>query len=132
MWEEGQIHQIERKTFPLYIGTPDHLWPEEVPVYLVDGANDLPFLELSDFAAVLGDFLSSKEGGLENGGLTVSVNEEENTVIYLRKNSTMAAFNFKEKQIAWTDYLAFSQAEGSLYMNMLRGFRLYNSEGLPG
>ncbi len=99
LWEDGQVHEIERKTFPLYIGSPDHLWPEEFPVYLVDGANDLSFLELNDFAALLGSFLSSKENGLENGGLTVSVNEEGTIVTYLRKNSTMAALTLPRSRL---------------------------------
>ena len=131
MWTEGQSHQIEKKDVPLYIGSPEHLWPEDFPVYLVDGAEDLAYLDLRDFVIVLESFLAKKTGGEEGSIITVMVDEENQTVSYIRNTGSLIAFSFAEKQIAWTDYLAFGQAEDGLYMNMLRGFKTADSEGNP-
>ena len=130
LWEDGQIHQVEKKTFPLYIGSPAAPYLEEFPVYLVDGMNDLAYLELNDFAAFLNKTLSDTSTA-EDGPITVTVDAENDTVTFVQKAGSMLAFSFKEKKIVWTDYLAFMQSEDALYMNMLRGFKTLNSEGQP-
>ena len=130
LWEDGKIHQIERKTFPLYVGSPAAPYLEDFPVYLVDGMNDLAYLDLRDFADFLNKSMSDT-GAAEDGPITVAVDAESDTVSFVQKAGGLLAFSFKEKKIVWTDYLAFMQSEDALYMNMLRGFKTLNSEGQP-
>ena len=130
LWEDGETHQIERKTFPLYAGSPEAPYLEDFPVYLVDGANDLAYLELRDFASFLNKTMSDTSKA-EDGPITVTVDAENETVSFVQKAGGMLAFSFQEKKIVWTDFLAFMQSEDDLYMNMLRGFKTLNSEGKP-
>ena len=130
LWEDGQIHRIERKTFPLYIVNPDEPFLEEFPVYLVDGVNDLAWLDLKDFADFLNMTMSETDKA-EDGPITMTVDEENNAVFFMHKKGGMLAFSFKEKKIVWTDYLSFMQSEDAQYMNMLRSFKTVNSEGQP-
>ena len=52
-WETGAEHQIVRKDFPFYLVTLEYLWPGEFPLYFADGMDDLPFMDLKDFAAFM-------------------------------------------------------------------------------
>ena len=46
---EPEAHQIERKTFPFYYSV-DQKRDEDFPLFFVDGADDLPYVDLNDWA----------------------------------------------------------------------------------
>ena len=52
-WETGAEHQLVRKDFPFYLGGLDESWSGGFPLYFADGADDLPFMDLNDFAAFM-------------------------------------------------------------------------------
>ena len=130
LWEEGQTHEIERKTFTLYVGTPDSTWRDEFPLYFVDGVQDLPYADLNEYAPLLGDMLANLAStGEEDDTITVTVKEEAGEVFYWRNAGNLIGFSFALGQIMWPDYYAFSQASDSLYLNLLRGFNTVNKAG---
>ena len=131
LWEEGNTHAIERKTLPAYVGSLENLWPEELPVYFIDGTADLPWMDLQEFAEFLGVMLSSREGG-EQSDIDVAVNDERGMVIWTRRDSDLVVFDFAEQQIHWTDYQGFSRQEGRPYLDILQNFRVDDGNGQTG
>jgi hypothetical protein len=53
LWETGAEHQIVQKNYSFYLVTLENLWPGEFPLYFADGVDDLPFMDLKDFAAFM-------------------------------------------------------------------------------
>ena len=107
---EAAAPQIEMRTFPLYLCSPNEMWPEEFPLYFLDGVYDLPYVDLRDWAEVLNWYFPTKGGGLFDGyQVTVSIDEEHDLVMYDRENGSSALFHFDSGEISWTDYMGFMQ-----------------------
>ena len=132
LWKDGDTHTIEKKTMTMYINSLDSLWPEEFPVYFTDGAADLPWLDVRDYAGFLGVCLSAKEGKEEVSDIAVTVDEAQKTVAWQRRESDLVLFDFAQQQITWSDYQGFSRREGKPYMEILKDFTGVESEGKPG
>ena len=113
-------HQIEMKAVPLYLENPDTLWPEDFPVYFVDGVEDLPFVELNDWAKLI-EWHFTTNGGPQYAGYSIDVRvlEDENQVVFLRDNVSVMLFDFGEGTIMWSDYLEFLRGAQGPYMEML-------------
>ena len=48
------LHNIVTKTYPFYTGkTLDSILDQEFPLYFLDGVDDLPFVEIHDWAELL-------------------------------------------------------------------------------
>ena len=52
------VHQIETKAYPFYMGSKEDKWPEDFPLYFLDGVYDLPYVDLNDWARVLNKLYS--------------------------------------------------------------------------
>ena len=114
--EPAAAHQIEKKTFPFCNLFPkddkdaeDSKGAENVSLFFVDGADDLPFVELNDWAKLMTELMNQRYpvGGYQ---LTAEVQEEENKVILQRENenNTMVV-DFNQGTVSFWDYLAFIQ-----------------------
>ena len=114
--ERAEAHQIESKSFPFYLVSVANRIPDDFTLYFVDGAEDLPFVELSDWARLM-NFMKPLFGG-DAFQVTVEVKEAENKVILSRENAryTMEA-DFDKGTISFMDYVAFIQSADSAYMN---------------
>ena len=98
MWQDGEQHRIERKTFPFYLGGLGTTWEDgEFPLYFVDGAADLPYMELNDFASILNWYFPLKDASLEEYNITVTADPEKNTVTYLRESNSLIVFDFSSE-----------------------------------
>ncbi|MER1994852.1 MAG: hypothetical protein ABS897_12505, partial [Eubacteriales bacterium] len=88
-------HQIEVKAVPLYLENPDTLWPEDFPVYFVDGVDDLPYVDLHDWAKLI-EWHFTTNGGPQYAGYSIDVRvlEDENQVVFLRDNVSVMLFDF--------------------------------------
>ena len=52
--ESTGAHSIVERTFPFYIGkTADDTLDQEFPLYFIDGVDDLPYVELADWAKLM-------------------------------------------------------------------------------
>ena len=63
---EAAAYRIGVKTFPVYFGDMNTVWREDFPLYFVNDAEDLPFVELNDWADVLnlvGPALAGRDTG---------------------------------------------------------------------
>ena len=130
LWQDGQAHQIERKTYPMYAGSLENEMPEEMPLYFVDGVQDLPWMELNDLAGLM-NFICSNRNNYQNYAITVIPDPEKRTVMFRRENDSVVLFDFEGGTITWGDYYAFRQGEGELYLNLLNNFPTQDSEGRP-
>ena len=55
---ESAAHQIERKTFPFYFSV-DKKRDEDFPLFFVDGADDLPYVDLNDWAKLMPELINT-------------------------------------------------------------------------
>ena len=123
LWTGGETHTIEKKAMTLYVSSLNSQWPEDIPVYFLDGAADVPWLDVRDYADFIGVCLSAKDtdGASEESDIAVTVDDAQKTVTWMRRESDLVLFNFAEQQIIWPDYEGFSRREGRPYMDMMPG-----------
>ena len=92
--------------------------PGGMTMYFVDGVEDLPYIDLRDWA----DFMGSAYGGPQKyAGLQVTfevMDEAAQVVSLTRENGHMMIFDFANDQIVWDDYLGFLQGTSGPYMDM--------------
>ena len=108
-------HQIETKTVPALAPPQD---AGGMSMYFVDGAEDLPYIDLKDWADFMnGIFLNlQKFAGMQ---VTFEVMDEAEKIVGLkRENGHMMIFDFAKGQIVWDDYLGFLQGTSGPYMDM--------------
>ena len=130
-WPEGTAHQIEKTTYPFYLESLDVQWPEEFPLYFLDGVEDIPYVELRDFAQILEWFYPQSEDGLwPEYSLTVDVNEETRMVSYERENGYSVIFNFDNGRIVWPDHLGFHSGATGFHIDMM-GHSGFDDQGRP-
>ena len=132
LWTAENVHTIEQKAMPMYISSLESLWPKDLPVYILDGAADLPWMDVQEFAEFLGTFLSAKDtnGVSEESDITVIVDEAQKTVTWMRRDSDVVLFRFAEQQIIWSDYQGFNRRADRPYMDILQGFQMNDGEGV--
>lgn len=111
--------QIEMKTVPFYIRSLDNQLPGGFPLYFADGAEDLAYVDLSDWAdlmnAVIPDPTEPKFDGIQ---VTAEADEAENVVIQQRENGHMMVVDFENSQIIWDDYIGFLQGTSGPYLDL--------------
>ena len=96
---EKPVYKIEEKKFPLYYDSTDIKSDHDFPLYFVDGADDLPFVDLSDWCEILinifGDIPVYK--GYK---LTVTVNDTASEIVSIqRENGSMMTCNFADGEV---------------------------------
>ena len=117
--EPVATHQIEMKTFPFYEGAKTEIWREDFPLYFVDGAEDLPFVEVNDWKDLLVHFREPGKDEPDNGyRLTVKVDETGNRVTFVREKeeNTMTA-DFEAGTISFLDFISFNLGADKSYMD---------------
>ena len=119
-WETGAEHQIVRKDFPFYLVTLENLWPGEFPLYFADGADDLPFMDLNDFAAFMNYVWVNLAADYQ---LTVEANPDTGIVMCTRENG----------RIVWPDYFGFLRLSDDQldYLGLLGNITQTDKEGRP-
>lgn len=113
---EENAHQIEEKNIPVILYTGEEL-PGGMSLYFVDGAADLPYVNLNDWTVLLTGLYSSSPQ-FAGFSVTAEVEEEMETVVLKRENGHMMAFDFSDSQIIWDDYLGFIQGTTGPYLDM--------------
>ena len=129
-WETGAEHQIVRKDFPFYLVTLEYLWPGEFPLYFADGVDDLPFMDLKDFAAFMNYVWVNMAADYQ---ITADANPDTGIVMCTRENGCTTVFNFTNSRIVWPDYFGFLRLSDDQldYLGLLGNFSRNDKEGRP-
>ena len=114
--EEGKLlYKIEEKKFPLYYGNANDKAKNDFPLYFVNGVDDLPFVNLEDWCAVLSNLFTDED---DYKGFTLTVSATDGVVSIERENGSVMTCNFVDGEIAFTDFTAFRADCSGLYINM--------------
>lgn len=106
--EAADTHTIEKKEFTTYVGsTKDDVLTKPFPLYFVDGVDDLPYVEVNDWAALL-YFMHTDLDEDEGYGLTIDCSQDGKTVTLERENGYTMEFDFENDRIVFVDYNAFT------------------------
>ena len=74
--EPAGAHSIVEKTYTFYIGkTADDTLNQEFPLYFIDGVDDLPYVEITDWAKLL-YFINTDMNGDPGYGLDVHYQDD--------------------------------------------------------
>ena len=111
--------QISMKTFPVYHKTIDNVWREDFPVYFVNGVEDLPFIDLTDWKDIV--VYSYNEGDLtgeKKFDLVPEIREDGLAVSLTRENGYYMTVDFEAGTITFLDYVAFVNPAYLPYMDV--------------
>ena len=98
-------HNIVKRTYPTYVGkTAEDRLNQEFPLYFVDGVDDLPFVDLKDWADLL-YYVYTEERGDRGYGLSIAT--EDDVVTLERENGYTLSFDFDKRKLVYEDYDAF-------------------------
>lgn len=117
---EAETHALEMKTVPFYEGAPENMSPDGFPLYFADGVDDMPYVELDTWAALLNELIPEIQPELDTGfQLEVISSQEEGTVSLVRENGSLMYVDFTGRQISFDDYGAFVQHAAGPYQDMV-------------
>ena len=103
--ETGGSHSIVMRTYPTYIGkTADDMLNQEIPLYFVDGVDDLPYVEIEDWAKLL-CFINTEFN--DDPGYDLAINYNGDVVTLERENGYTLDFDFQNDRLRFMDYDAF-------------------------
>ncbi len=111
--EKPSVHEIAERSYTFYNGYIDDPLSEPVPLYFMDGVDDLPYVELENWMELqiflCRDWMSDPKYDL-------MFNAAGTDAAYVRENEYHMQFDFAEKTIAFDDYNAFihNSSDGSL------------------
>jgi len=129
--EAPAAHRLEKKTVPFYVENSGKIY-DEVPLWLADGINDLPYMDLMTLPDVLNALFSvmwADEKPVERytGAYDASLNQ------YLLTYTPTGAnilFDLNTNSMVILDYDLLDSAEGSQPMDLL-AFSTFTENGLP-
>lgn len=111
--------QITSKNLPFYYQKADKIWREDFPVYFLNGVEDLPLINLTDWADFMVYLYNDSTDNAENVySLTCDVNEEEKWVKLTRETGYSAVFDFSQEVMSFDDYIAFLTPQNFSYMEV--------------
>ena len=103
--ETTGTHSVVERTYPVYIGsTADDTLNQEFPLSFIDGVDDLPYVNLNDWAALL-YFINTDQKG--DTGYDLEVEYKGDSVVFERENGYTLTFDFANDKLLFIDYDAF-------------------------
>ena len=97
-------HTVEKRDYVTYIGSVESKLTEPLPLYFLDGVDDLPYLEIDDLGELL-NFMNTEINEDPNYVLTSSCSDD--VVTFERDSGYSAVFDFAKDIITFDDYNAF-------------------------
>ena len=105
--ENSGWHEIVPRSYTTYAGrTAEDKLNQEITLYFIDGVDDLPYMELSDWAELL-YFICTDNGDPDYG---LSIEHTGDMVIFERENGYTMELDFANDILHFTDYDAFAHA----------------------
>ena len=106
--EDSYGPEVERKNLTFYVGAMDS-WIEE-PVCFINGVDDIPYIDLNDWA----DFLTAMHQDYAgDAGYSLTVETDDSVVLLERENGYQMLVDFEAGTIQFDDYDAFLHDSGS-------------------
>ena len=102
--EANRVYAIEEKQVPAYICSLDEQLTEPYPLYFVNGVEDLPYVELREWAEIL-YFMNREYAG--DTGYELTYFEQESGIVLERENGYSLEFDFINDRLIFDDYDAF-------------------------
>ena len=97
-------HNIVSRSYTTYAGrTEDEKLNQEITLYFIDGVDDLPYMELYDWAELL--YFVCTDNGDKDYGLSIDHNGD--VITYERENGYTMDFDFTNDTLHYMDYDAF-------------------------
>ena len=115
--EADETHQIETKDVPFY-GPEGKKASSGFPLYFLDGAADLAYVNLEDWAGLMQSFFAEGNPKYSGYALTCEVNEAEKTVLMTRENGHVLLADFETGTFLWDDYIGFLQGTSGPYIDL--------------
>ena len=117
--ENSTETNVTSKTFTVYFGSLTEKWREDFPVYFVNGAEDLPFMNLEDWKDLLVYTYKKADGnGDKEYALTYEVSEDGKTVTLTRETGYNMIVDFEAGTFTFMDFVAFVQPANLPYMEI--------------
>ena len=108
--ESAGSHSIVERTYTVYLSKyEEDTLNQEFPLYFIDGVDDLPYVNLEDWAKLL-YFINTDLN--DDQGYDLSIDYQDNTVILERENGYTLTFDFANDKLIFVDYDAFSSFGG--------------------
>ena len=95
---------FEKRTYPFYLGDMDTYLEEDVALYFEDGADDLPYMEISDYAKLYPVIMNELMGDHD---FSLTVDAEDDFVRVSRENGFYMDLEYNSDTISFNDYDAF-------------------------
>ncbi len=102
--ENSGAHSIVMRSYTTYVGTPDDYLNQEIPLYFVDGVDDLPYVEIEDWAMLL-YFINTEFN--EDAGYDLALRYNGDVVTLERESGYTLRFDFENDRLIFDDYDAF-------------------------
>ena len=103
--EAAGAHEIVMRSYPTYIGdTADDTLDQGFPLYFIDGVDDLPFVDVYDWAQMLYFINTDLQ---DDPGYGLSIEYKGSRVILERESGYTLVFDFKNQKLIFDDYDAF-------------------------
>lgn len=103
--ENNGSHSIVKRTYKTYVGnTVDDYLNQEIPLYFIDGVDDLPYVTVEDWAELL-YFINTDYNN--DPGYNLTIRYGNNCVTLVRENDYTLEFDFKNDKLVFDDYDAF-------------------------
>ena len=115
---ETGTHTIETRVYPMYYNSPNPFFGRP-QISLVDGAPDLPFMDVQNCMRIVNGLMLFAGGGMyAQLRMEASVDEENQVLTITRENGQTMVCDFKNKTITWRDYYAFFMDCNGSYMDL--------------
>ena len=118
---QAGTHRIEMRETPFYLETwiRSGRFGHDIPLYFVDGVNDLPYVDVIDWMDLLAGFyqilLNSQYDALK---IYLNVDEAAGRLVYTRENGSTMVCDFRRGTLEWDDYDAFFQRTVGYYIDL--------------
>ncbi|MBO5544533.1 MAG: hypothetical protein J5949_07855 [Oscillospiraceae bacterium] len=118
--EAAESHTIVPREYTTYMGsTKEEVLTEPTTLYFVDGADDLPYVEISEWAELLYIIHAIMDGD-EGYDLTIITADDGKTVTLERENGYSMELDFANDKITFDDYNAFNHnSEDSALLDLV-------------
>ena len=122
---ESHIYEIEEKTVPLYMGSPDQ--KVEVVLAFMDGVQDVPYISVENFKYIFEEILESPS----NPDFAVSIEKDGENVTLTRENGYPVRLVFDEDSMEFYDLDAFFRKTDETTLIDSVEIPTVNEEGQP-
>ena len=127
-----ETHEITTKSVNFYVESADAGFP--LPLYFLDGAMDLPYIESEDIQGILMIVMQDTKGSyifnVETDGPILTVTRD-NTNPKAMDNGANAVFDFDNDTITFSDHDLFCWKPESTTVLDILGISTINAEGEP-